>query len=40
MQIPAQFEKMRSLEDSEVRGAVLKLLDDPEFTKILKKVVK
>jgi len=40
MQIPAQFEKMRSLEDSEVRGAVLKLLNDPEFTKVLKKVVK
>lgn len=40
MQIPAEFEKMRSLEDNEVRGAVLTLLDDPEFTKILKKVVK
>jgi len=36
MQIPAEFEEMRSLEDEEVRGAVLTLLDDPDFRKIVK----
>ncbi len=40
MEIPAEFEKMRSLEDSEVRGAVLTLLDDPAFCKIIKGLVK
>ena len=40
MQIPAEFEKMRSLEDEEVRGAVLSLLDDPAFTKIVKGIIK
>ena len=36
MEIPSEFEKMRSLEDDEVRGAVLSLLDDPAFVKIVK----
>ena len=40
MEIPAEFEKMRSLEDNEVRGAVLTLLDDPAFRKIVKGIVK
>ena len=40
MEIPAEFEKMRSLEDSEVRGAVLTLLDDPAFCKVIKGLVK
>lgn len=40
MEIPAEFEKMRSLEDDEVRGAVLTLLDDPAFRKIVKGIVK
>ena len=40
MEIPAEFEKMRSLEDDEVRGAVLSLLNDPAFTKIVKGIVK
>jgi hypothetical protein len=38
--IPAEFEKMRSLEDDEVRGAVLSLLDDPAFVKIVKGMIK
>ena len=38
--IPAEFEKMRSLEDDEVRGAVLSLLDDPAFVKIVKGIIK
>ena len=40
MQIPAEFDKMRSLEDDEVRGAVLSLLDDPAFIKIVKGIIK
>jgi hypothetical protein len=40
IEIPAEFEKMRSLEDHEVRGAVLSLLNDPAFVKIVKGVVK
>ena len=40
IEIPAEFEKMRSLEDDEVRGAVLTLLNDPAFTKIVKGIVK
>ena len=40
MEIPAEFERMRSLEDDEVRGAVLSLLNDPAFTKIVKGIVK
>ena len=40
MQIPSEFEKMRSLEDNEVRSAVLTLLDDPAFRKVVKSVVK
>ena len=40
MNIPAEFEDMRSLEDNEVRGAVLTLLNDPSFTKIVKGIVK
>ena len=40
MEIPAEFERMRSLEDNEVRGAVLSLLNDPAFTKIVKGIVK
>ena len=40
MEIPAEFEKMRSLEDTEVRGAVLTLLNDPAFCKIVKGIVK
>lgn len=40
MTIPAEFEKMRSLEDSEVRGAVLSLLDDPQFQKVIKSLIK
>ena len=40
IEIPAEFEKMRSLEDDEVRGAVLSLLDDPAFVKIVKGIVK
>ncbi|MBR3658475.1 MAG: 1-acyl-sn-glycerol-3-phosphate acyltransferase [Bacteroidaceae bacterium] len=39
-EIPAEFEKMRSLEDDEVRGAVLSLLDDPAFVKIVKGMIK
>ncbi len=38
--IPAEFEKMRSLEDDEVRDAVLSLLDDPAFVKIVKGMIK
>ncbi len=38
--IPSEFEKMRSLEDDEVRGAVLSLLNDPAFVKIVKGIVK
>ncbi len=38
--IPAEFEKMRSLEDDEVRGAVLSLLNDPAFVKIVKGMIK
>ena len=38
--IPSEFEKMRSLEDDEVRGAVLSLLDDPAFVKIVKGMIK
>jgi len=38
--IPTEFEKMRSLEDDEVRGAVLSLLGDPAFVKIVKGIVK
>lgn len=38
--IPAEFEKMRSLEDDEVRGAVLSLLEDPAFVKIVKGIIK
>ncbi|MBR2395311.1 MAG: 1-acyl-sn-glycerol-3-phosphate acyltransferase [Bacteroidaceae bacterium] len=38
--IPAEFEKMRSLEDDEVRSAVLSLLDDPAFVKIVKGLIK
>ena len=38
--IPAEFERMRSLEDDEVRGAVLSLLDDPAFVKIVKGIIK
>ena len=40
MEIPAEFEKMRSLEDSEVRSAVLTLLNDPAFCRIVKGIVK
>ena len=40
MEIPAEFDKMRSLEDDEVRGAVLTLLNDPAFIKIVKGIVK
>ena len=40
MEIPSEFEKMRSLEDDEVRGAVLTLLDDPAFIKIVKGILK
>ena len=40
MEIPSEFEKMRSLEDDEVRGAVLSLLDDPAFVRVVKGVVK
>lgn len=40
IEIPAEFEKMRSLEDDEVRGAVLSLLDDPAFRKVVKGIVK
>ena len=40
IEIPAEFEKMRSLEDDEVRGAVLSLLNDPAFVKIVKGVIK
>lgn len=40
IEIPAEFEKMRSLEDDEVRGAVLSLLDDPAFVKIVKGLIK
>lgn len=38
--IPAEFEKMRSLEDDEVRGAVLSLLNDPAFIKVVKGIIK
>ena len=40
METPPEFEEMRSLEDNEVRGAVLKLLDDPDFRVIVKRLVK
>ena len=40
IEIPAEFEKMRSLEDDEVRGAVLSLLNDPAFVKIVKGLIK
>lgn len=40
MIIPAEFDKMRSFEDDEVRGAILSLLDDPSFRKIAKANVK
>ncbi|MBR4841667.1 MAG: acyltransferase [Bacteroidaceae bacterium] len=40
MDIPAEFEEMRSLEDDEVRGAVLTLLDDPDFRKVIKGLFK
>ena len=40
MHIPEEFGEMRSLEDDEMRGAVLTLLDDPDFRKIIKGVVK
>ena len=40
IEIPAVFEKMRSLEDDEVRSAVLSLLDDPAFVKIVKGLIK
>ena len=40
IEIPAEFEKMRSLEDDEVRSAVLSLLDDPAFVKIVKGLIK
>ena len=38
--IPSEFEKMRSLEDDEVRGAVLSVRNDPAFVKIVKGIVK
>ena len=40
MIIPTEFEKMRSFEDDEVRGAILSLLDDRSFRKIVKANVK
>ena len=40
MEIPAEFDRMRSLEDDEVRGAVLSLLDDAAFRKVVKGIVK
>lgn len=40
IEIPAEFDKMRSLEDDEVRGAVLSLLNDPAFVKIVKGLIK
>ena len=40
MEIPAEFEDMRSLEDDEIRGAVLSLLGDPDFRKIIKGMIK
>ena len=40
MIIPAEFEKMRSFEDEEVRGAILSLLNDPSFKRIAKANVK
>lgn len=38
MTIPAEFENMRSLEDDEIRGAVLSLLDDPAFRDVVKRL--
>lgn len=40
MNIPAEFENMRSFQDSEVRGAIKTLLNDPSFVKIVRKMVK
>jgi hypothetical protein len=40
MKIPERFDNMRSLEDSEVREAVLTLLRDPEFKEVIRKLVK
>lgn len=40
MQIPAEFEKMRSFEDDEVQGAIRTLLDDKSFQRIVKATVK
>lgn len=40
MAIPAEFDNMRSCQDSEVRGAIRTLLNDPSFVKIVKKMVK
>ena len=40
MAIPAEFDNMRSCQDSEVRGAIRTLLNDPSFVKIVKKTFK
>lgn len=40
MNTPAEFKDMRSLEDNEIRGAILTLLNDPEFRKVVKDNVK
>ncbi|MGB4672100.1 MAG: 1-acyl-sn-glycerol-3-phosphate acyltransferase [Bacteroidaceae bacterium] len=40
MKIPERFDNMRSLEDSEVREAVLTLLRDPEFKEVIRKLAK
>ncbi|MCQ2071860.1 MAG: 1-acyl-sn-glycerol-3-phosphate acyltransferase [Bacteroidaceae bacterium] len=40
MEIPARFEDMRSLEDSEIGDAIKSLLDDKDFQKVLKGILK
>ena len=35
MDIPQEFESMRSYEDSEVRGAILRLLEDTIFRRTI-----
>jgi len=40
MNTPAEFERMRSFEDGEIRGAVRSLFNDPAFCKMLKKLKK
>lgn len=40
MNIPAQFENMRSYEDCEIQNGTLKLLEDKDFQKVMKGIFK